>query len=115
MSTNYYIKETSLIGKEFDNITHIGLYACGWFFQLHIIPEKGINNLDDWKRVFNIVKNNPASLKIIDEYNNEITVESMLSIIENPIDLSNLKYSPIDSRCKGHFDGPYDYIIGEFC
>ena len=82
MSTNYYVKT----GK-FENVIcnygcehiieeklHIGLFSFGWKFCLHIIPEKNINELNDWKP---ILKNG----KIEDEYGREISYDEMLNKI----------------------------------
>ena len=42
---------------------HIGKASAGWHFGLCIYPELNINNLEDWKREFNVSGN-----KIYDEY-----------------------------------------------
>lgn len=82
MSTNYYIKT----GKKekvicnygcehlIDETLHIGWHSNGWKFCLHIIPEKNINELNDWKP---ILKNG----KIEDEYGREISYDDMLTNI----------------------------------
>lgn len=82
MGTNYYIKT----GKKekviceygcehlIDEELHIGKYSKGWKFCLHIIPEKNINNLEDWK---NILKNG----EIYNEYGNKIYYEAMIKTI----------------------------------
>lgn len=129
MSTNYYIKEKSMLGEKFDHLIHIGLSSYGWCFQLHVIPEKGINNLDDWKKIFKLIDNNKSH--IVDEYDRKISYNEMIRIIENrnidnsnqissckknnaEYELNNLKRSTLDSRCIGHGNGTYDYIVGDF-
>lgn len=82
MSTNFYVKT----GKKekvicnygcehlIDETLHIGKYSNGWKFCLHIIPEKNINNLEDWKKIL-------KSGKIYNEYHREIFYEEMIEII----------------------------------
>jgi hypothetical protein len=51
MGTNYYVKtKRKVVYKGFDvsEILHVGKSSCGWYFALHIIPELGINTLQDW-------------------------------------------------------------------
>lgn len=82
MSTNYYVKtgrkERVVCNygcvHEIDERLHIGKYSNGWKFCLHIIPEKNINNLEDWKNVL-------KSGKIYNEYHREISYEEMIETI----------------------------------
>src|SRR5687768_5156700 len=62
MGTNYYLFEPSITplpahneDGEFkpDRLLHIGKSSHGWCFGLHVIPELGINDLDDWMKLFN--------------------------------------------------------------
>lgn len=84
MGTNYYLRTGKKIIKtcdcgfehELDEELHIGKSSWGWKFVLHIIPERGINELEDWEELF-------KTGKIFDEYNNEITVEKMMDCILN--------------------------------
>ena len=84
MGTNYYLKTGKKITKtcdcgfehELDEELHIGKSSYGWKFVLHIIPERGINELEDWEELF-------KTGKIFDEYDNEITVEQMMDCILN--------------------------------
>ena len=84
MGTNYYLRTGKKITKtcdcgfehELDEKLHIGKSSWGWKFVLHIIPERGINELEDWEELF-------KTGKIFDEYNNEITVEQMMNCILN--------------------------------
>lgn len=55
---------------------HIGKSSGGWCFSLHVIPEQKLNDLDDWKQLFA----SPV-FEIIDEYNDIISTEEMISII----------------------------------
>ena len=52
MGTNYYLYEGSeacpTCKRPFEPL-HIGKSSAGWCFSLHVIPEEGINTLDDWR------------------------------------------------------------------
>ena len=82
MGTNYYLRTGNKITKtcncgfehELDEELHIGKSSYGWKFVLHIIPERGINELEDWEELF-------KTGKIFDEYDREITVEQMMDCI----------------------------------
>ena len=75
MGTNYYFKQKeNLTGEGI----HIGKSSSGWCFSLHVVPEQGINALEDWKRYFTI-----EGSVIVDEYSRELTVSEMLNVIEN--------------------------------
>lgn len=108
-----------------DETLHIGKYSRGWKFALHIIPEKNINGLNDWK---NILQNG----KIKDECGREISYDEMLTKIVGEykdkgldqaivhcdfnksivVDLNdNLNYIIEDELCK---DGSYVLVEGEF-
>jgi hypothetical protein len=84
MGTNYYLRTGKKITKtcdcgfehELDEELHIGKSSWGWKFALHIIPERGINELEDWEELF-------KTGKIFDEYGNEITEEQMMDCILN--------------------------------
>lgn len=79
---NKYIwhhKEYSSIGelnKEYYFNLHIGKDSAGWVFGLRVFPEHGIKNLEDWVRMFNL-----PNAQIVNECEEEISVEDMLSII----------------------------------
>ena len=138
MSTNYYVKTGKKekvvcnLGCEhiIDEELHIGKYSIGWKFCLHIIPEKNINNLEDWKKIL-------KSGKIYNEYQREISYEEMIETIignyENKglvpipsiyddtclnmyrtmVDLNdNLLFTNKDKLGK---DGSYVLVEGEFC
>ena len=117
------------------------LFRSGWHFSLHVIPEEGINNLDDWME---ILKSSEGQIK--DEYDQDVTLEEMLNVITNrswPTSwddrkwiqttfqpyaneeefhirnysergLNNLCRHALGYHCIGHGPGTYDYIVGEF-
>lgn len=80
MGTNYYFLPASAgpcehCGRsDSDEELHIGKSSAGWCFSLHIIPEKGINDLADWVELF------PTG-KIRDEYGQAVTAEDMVKEI----------------------------------
>lgn len=122
MGTNFYLKEDE---------RHIGKSSVGWCFSLHVYPEEGINNLDDWKQEW-------SGKQIINEYDELVTEEQMLSCIckrtwgqpgrydneagkvflaENYAEMgpNNLLRRIIDGWYTiGHGEGTWDYCIGEF-
>jgi hypothetical protein len=130
MGTNYYAKEEpcSYCGRGGDPI-HIGKSSAGWVFLLHVIPEMGINSLDDWKRFCR-----KKQVKIEDEYGKEIFQEELWDIIENrrhtgtpwksaELFENNAVYGPnglvrvnlgSNYGCIGYGDGTWDLIEGEF-
>jgi len=63
MGMNYYVEEKpacECCGCKYEQI-HIGKSSAGWCFSLHVIPEMGLNNLEDW---VNFLKDKA----IVDEY-----------------------------------------------
>ena len=139
MGTNYYLQNgICQCCHKPDSTRHIGKSSGGWCFSLHVYPEEGINNLDDWKKLF--AKPNIA---ILNEYDEEVSVEEMLTIITkrkwrprdefpNPFyrcatweefhrrnysqDGPNnlLRHQILKDHCIGHGEGTYDYIVGDF-
>jgi len=141
MGTNYYLQHgVCECCKKPDSTRHIGKSSGGWCFSLHVYPEEGINNLEDWKTLFR----DPKS-KIVDEYGQPEIMSSMLTIIENrhwmprgdkppyamgigentweefhrknhSFDGPNnlLRHQILDGHCIGHGEGTWDYIIGDF-
>ena len=131
MGTNYYLRRDACqhCGRS-DDERHIGKSSAGWCFSLHVIPEEGINNLDDWKREFA-----RPNARIFNEYHEEITVADMLGIItdrewgnpaahrrpsylqanhatEGPNGL--MRHQVDGVHCIGHGEGTWDLTIGEF-
>ena len=87
MGTNYYsIKRgvEELDGDAFwelrngdcDEVLHIGKSSGGWCFSLHVIPERGINDLWDWIDIFL----DPDRI-IINEYRDDIPIADMMRTI----------------------------------
>lgn len=132
MGTNYYLRKDCCdkCGKPEEEI-NIGKSSHGWCFALHVTEE--IKTMDDWLVLFDDEKN-----KIFDEYNREVSVDDMKSIIldregcrlvphsfyatieyfyeKNNAEPgpNNLTRSKIGGHCVGHGDGTYDLITGEF-
>lgn len=124
MGTNYYLAynnsevnevHVGLINYEY----HIGKSSYGWNFSLHVMPEKGIFDLDDWRLLW-------ANHKIVDEYNDFVSVGEMERIITmrmGKVRISKYKYSverglfrhSVDGTyCIGHGNGTWDLMIGIF-
>jgi hypothetical protein len=107
---------------------HIGKSSVGWCFALHVIPQRGINTLEDWKRLFN----QPGSA-IEDEYGHRYDPAFMMRIItERRLEVKpfegwsarqlaeNLavlgpnglaRHATINARAG---EGTWDYLTGEF-
>lgn len=138
MGTNYYLtgrNNCEHCGRS-DEPIHIGKCSAGWVFLLHVIPNDGINDLEDWipKWLDGVIK---------DEYGYVIRPEVMLNIItirgseswrwgddhlaqqaewtfhqlnysmRGPNNLLRCKILPV-TRCIGHGGGTWDLIKGEF-
>jgi hypothetical protein len=132
VGTNFYLTPNPPscphCGRPFERL-HIGKSSGGWCFGLHVIPEEGITNLDDWKRLFADPKR-----MIVDEYGTTMSVEAMVgSITERASSgkhkwtaaeyaenhavpgLNGLARSRVDGQhCVGHGAGTWDLIAGEF-
>lgn len=65
----YQIKEETRL--------HIGKSSVGWFFNLCIYPELGINELEDWEKLFRDTEN----FRIIDEAGETVDPDWMLENI----------------------------------
>jgi len=55
---------------------HIGKSSAGWCFSLHVDPDNGINDLDDWVRLWS-----EPGATIVNEYGETIAPDAMLKII----------------------------------
>lgn len=132
MGTNYYLYEKpdcECCGRPYEPL-HIGKSSAGWCFLLHVIPERGLNTLEDWKKLWN-----KRGARIKDEYTAELLPAEMEDRIvnrswEGPLDHrsrfwfaqneaepgpNNLVRCRVDGRhCIGHGPGTWDYITGEF-
>jgi len=120
MGTNYYLHKESpskCVHCNHDphsQVLHIGKSSFGWCFSLHIIPERGINSLEDWVGLWG-----KPGTKILNEYDEEVLPEDMLKIITTR---GPGKWAPegmephrsVGDHCVGHGSGSWDLIIGEF-
>lgn len=136
MGTNYYLNDGNkphCASCTCHSRIHIGKASAGWCFSLHVIPERGLNSLDDWKRAWSA-----DGCVIVDEYGSEISPAEMEDIICNrkrretvcppgyldwahfhAINFSEsgpngLVRHQIGRHCIGHGDGAYDLMPGEF-
>ncbi len=117
MGMNYYWYREPVCeycGRD-DKPLHIGKSSWGWCFSLHIIPDEGINTLDDWRE-----KWQQEGTYILDEAGTPITVKKMEQCITERKQGQWTRYAPLrhelDYRhCVGHGEGTWDYITGEFC
>lgn len=131
MGTNYYWygeEPCECCGRPFEPL-HIGKSSGGWCFTLHIIPEKGINDLPDWE---NLWRWNRSSSYIEDEYGRRIIPDEMKKIITNrhwdkepdgSFDYkanyaepgpNNLARHVVGKSCVKHGAGTWDCVLGEF-
>lgn len=135
MGTNFYVTAEAPCphcGRGGEQL-HIGKSSGGWCFGLHIIPEMGINSLDDWKIFW-------QDKKITNEYNDVFSAEEMLSVITkrkrdvkelnssgyrdagDMLEKNHACWSPewgllrrrIGYSCTGYGDGTWDLINSEF-
>lgn len=111
MGTNYYLyqkPDCKCCGRPFEPL-HIGKSSGGWRFALHVMPENGINTLDDWR----ILWSTPGAF-IRDEYGEKVSIADM----ERLITKREWRGGPVkrhdDQYCVGHGKGTWDYITGEF-
>ena len=73
---NKYYPLISDLNSEYYFPLHIGKNSSGWVFGLRVMPKSGINNLEDWKKLFDL-----PEAEIINEENDPITKETMIAII----------------------------------
>lgn len=140
MGTNYYLHQKpdcECCGRSFEPL-HIGKSSGGWCFALHVVPEDGINTLDDWRNLWAA----PGAY-IRNEYGDHVSIADMELTItgrcgeedwddprwwvgfyrsEHDFHASNhsergphgLLRHRIGSHCKAHGEGTWDCIVGEF-
>ncbi len=129
MGTNFYLHRNicSCCGRG-DEPLHIGKSSGGWVFALHIYPENGINDLEDWIKIWT-----QQNATIKDEYERIVIPDVMMDIIterkwprkkdfdpdwlrENYAEPgpNGLARSVIDGRCVKHGNGTWDCFVGEF-
>ncbi len=114
MGTNYYLYSRSLCSHCLQSKTiekHIGKCSGGWCFYLHIYPEEGICNLDDWRTLWN-----QTSAYVKDEYGCIVPLKSLEEVITDRTWGDDFpQRMEIDGiHCIGHGPGTWDYIVGEF-
>jgi hypothetical protein len=108
MGTNYYQKSEPCphCGKA-DEPLHIGKSSAGWAFQLHVIPERGINGLTDWEKQWA-----KDGTWIENEYGDRMSKQAMFETITSR---RVVLRSTVDGfHCIGHGDGTWDLIQGDF-
>lgn len=122
MGVNYFcslgVEPCPCCGHQPETELHIGKSSNGWAFSLHVIPEREINSLGDWKKLWA-----KPGVVIRDEYDQTLSVERMLDVITNRGgDHSRGWGSTLVARhvvdrehCIGRGEGPWDLIQGEFC
>ena len=143
MGTNYYLHTKppcTCCGRPYPPL-HIGKSSAGWCFALHVIPEEGINDLDDWRKLWS-----QSGAYIEDEYGDAISAYVMEEMITNrhwpyPVfDAKGMRQtcdgyvteedfhrqnrsqrgpngllrSALGGNCVKHGDGTWDCIEGEF-
>ena len=125
MGTNYFLHKESpskCVTCKHDpdkEVLHIGKSSYGWCFSLHIIPERGINSLEDWVGLWG-----QPGTKILNEYDEEVLPEDMLKIITTrgpgkwaPERMELQRHAPYHKENPGTVrEGPgsYDLILGDF-
>lgn len=138
MGTNYYVENPLCphCGRG-DKPLHLGKSSGGWNFALHVIPEKGLNDLADWVNYFSaenrLIKNEYGAtvsakdmLLTIIERKGNISAETFVDpfyksldelLEKNQAELTDkglLRSKIDDTRCIGHGTGTYDLITGDF-
>lgn len=101
MGTNYYLSKA---GDESHCPTcvchskglHIGKSSAGWAFALHVIPERGLYSLDDWKKLLEA----PDAV-IRSEYDCVVTLDMLLQTITDRVWPNGLLRHRIGNGCVG--------------
>ena len=143
MGTNYYLKAHPGAAINDPDTVHIGKSSAGWCFGLHVMPERGLNDLADWLPLLAL-----REACIYDEYDQHIAYEDLLNVITqrvgmpgsgplSPTFLSGTRYSTMaeylestdtmlgpnrllrcnpktDQFCTKNGEGTWDCITGEF-
>jgi len=130
MGTNYYLhteekNKCEHCGRaDHATVQHIGKSSGGWCFSLHVVPEEGINDLDDWRALW-------KEGRILDEYGNSISIADMEKIIterswgarSNDFDYARNHAEPgphglvrhsVGQYCIKQGAGTWDCMIGDF-
>lgn len=133
LGTNYYLyyKPCQHCGLT-RPARHIGKSSGGWCFALHVYPDEGIKDLDDWEgNLFAAVEAGDGEIR--DEYGRDLTIEELMSLITGRAWESGtfraadwyswnhavpgpngLARSKLGRNCIGHGKGTWDLITGEF-
>lgn len=136
MGTNYYLAARApceCCGRPFDTI-HIGKSSAGWCFALHVVPENGINDLEDWRRLWSkdgaVISDEygrtltPAEMELVITkrtfprpklrpygYVNQAEFHEANGSVDGPFGLVRHR---VERNCVGHGTGTWDLITGEF-
>lgn len=106
MGTNYFCKTGRKLdhyGFEVDEILHIGKSSYGWYFTLHIYPDKEITSLIDW---LPLLQNGV----IHNEYGEEVSYEDMKDCILRE-GRWNWDFTNMPRTTESHVE--YDILCGE--
>lgn len=108
MGTNYY-RRSGVDAN--DAPLHIGKSSGGWAFALHVYPEQGINDLEDWRRWWqkptDVIEDGNGTVVAAEQLEKIITVRSWPG--------RELRRAEVDGQhCIGRGEGTWDYFIGEF-
>lgn len=80
LGTNYHWHEKpnpcDKCGHDEAKIIHIGKSSLGWVFMLHVDPEEGLHELEDW-----IERWDELGSKILSQYGTLISAHQMIDII----------------------------------
>lgn len=137
MGCNYYLQAEPpcpTCGRVDDERVHIGKSSAGWYFALHVIPELGINTLDDWRNLWSapgaIIRNEYGDVMSISDMELIITVrhgppERSYKPYFSEVEMLRLNgcewgdYNLLRSKvsdywCVGHGEGPWSYFTGDF-
>ena len=132
MGTNYYWEQEPCECCGRSDRIHIGKSSRGWCFSLHVYPNKEVESLADWIRIW---INEPGD--IFNQYGETLSVEQMLCVImdrhmEQPVQWqereyrrqhayagpNNLLRHEIENRgsagCLGPGPGTWDLMFGDY-
>lgn len=133
MGTNYYYLPSDYCptcGAPRGEERHIGKSSGGWCFALHVYPDEGIHDLQDWEERWR------EGGTIRDEYGRGIPRGEMINIIRvrgnmpegrpptltwDWMDVNHAAPGPnglvrhrVEGNCIGHGAGTWDLLVGEF-
>lgn len=111
MGTNFYATKPApppceCCGRgDPDDELHIGKSSGGWVFALHVIPERGLASLDDWKAYWR-----QPGVAIRNEYGETLTPDEMEGWIATR--MRNARRA--ESRHSVGREPSCDHIAGDF-